>query len=198
MAQNQAAQPDRGEDRDSVPLLDFLAEAITGVMSDRSVAAMGREAVKDVRDTVHQVFFGQHERGGEIGAPMNPLASEIANDNVLHAMTERESGQTLPSPSQIAASNGQAMQAEAAEMPSPSHIAGNGWGPAQGKGEFQQAGWVDYILGRGKNETPYDRDQQHIKPEDEKEQRKGQEQEQKQPERDNDRNNSGRGGGGRC
>ena len=198
MAQNQAASSDRGEGGDSVPLLGFLAMAITSVMADRSVAAIGREAVKDVRDTIHQVFFGQHERGGEIGAPMNPLASEIANDEVLHAMSERESGQPLPSPSQIADANGQAMQTQAAERPSPSQIAGNARGPAEGKGEFQQAGWVDYILNRGKDETPYDRDRQHIKPEDEKEQRQEQEKEREGDRDEQERDDSGRGSQGRC
>lgn len=169
-------QPERN-DRPGQSVLNWggkvVANFYQSVANDRTIPAIAREAVKDVRDTVNQVFFGQHERGGEIGAPMNPLASEIANDNVLHAMTDRSS------------------------LPSPSQIAGNAYGQPSvlGKGqEFQQAGWVDYILGRGKDETPYNVDRQHIKPEDEKEQRK--EDEKGKDRDDNDRDNDGRGGRG--
>lgn len=74
------------------------AEAVlASLMVDGSVAAISRELVKDVRQTFEEVFFGHHEHHGELGAPLNPLysdlaearefweeamtASEIANDN---------------------------------------------------------------------------------------------------------------------
>lgn len=166
------AQAAERDDRGSVPLLDFLADAIAGIASDRSVAAIGREAVKDVRETIMETFFGDPDRGGEIGAPLNPLPSEIANDGTLHAITD------------------------SADLPSPSQIVDQVIGEAQthGRGEsFQQANrsWVDYILNRGKDETPYNPDRQHIKPEDEKEQRK-------EEEKDRDGNDRDQGRGGRC
>jgi hypothetical protein len=34
--------------------------------------AMAREAVKDVRGTIHQAFFGQMEHAPEQGTPLNP------------------------------------------------------------------------------------------------------------------------------
>jgi hypothetical protein len=34
--------------------------------------AMGREAIKDIRGTLHESYFGQAEHTGELGAPLNP------------------------------------------------------------------------------------------------------------------------------
>jgi hypothetical protein len=45
--------------------------------------AMGREAVKDVRNTIHEVFFGQREGPGEPGAPLNCTQAEISQDRGL-------------------------------------------------------------------------------------------------------------------
>jgi hypothetical protein len=45
--------------------------------------AMGREAIKDVRNTVHEVFFGQREGIGEPGAPLNYTQAEISKDRGL-------------------------------------------------------------------------------------------------------------------
>lgn len=48
-----------------------------GVKNDITLGAMSREAVKDVRNMFMEVFFGKPEHGGELGAPMNPLASDL-------------------------------------------------------------------------------------------------------------------------
>jgi hypothetical protein len=45
--------------------------------------AMGREAIKDMRNTVHEVFFGQREGPGEPGAPLNYTQAEISQDRGL-------------------------------------------------------------------------------------------------------------------
>ncbi|OWK42371.1 hypothetical protein [Fimbriiglobus ruber] len=50
----------------SEKLQEFLAE----------MKAMGREAVKDVRQTVHEAYFGAPEHAPEPGAPMNKLPRE--------------------------------------------------------------------------------------------------------------------------
>lgn len=42
--------------------------------------AMAREAVKDVRNTVHETFFGHREGMGEPGAPLNYTQAEISQD----------------------------------------------------------------------------------------------------------------------
>lgn len=42
--------------------------------------AMGREAVKDIRNTVHETFFGQHEGHGELGTPLNPTPQMTTQD----------------------------------------------------------------------------------------------------------------------
>src|SRR5436190_19515919 len=45
--------------------------------------AMGREAIKDVRNTIHESFFGQREGLGEPGAPLNNTQAEISQDRGL-------------------------------------------------------------------------------------------------------------------
>lgn len=119
----------------------------------------------------------------------------------------------LPSPSEIAntrpaaAERGghEAEHAPAAHLPSPSDIAvGRSASPQQAGGgqEYQEAGkWMDYVLGRGKDSTPYNIDKQHVLPEDEKEQRKEQEERKNQDQDkkpDNDRDGNDRGGRGPC
>jgi hypothetical protein len=47
------------------------------------VKAMGREAIKDVRNTIHESFFGQREGPGEPGAPLNYTQAEISQDRGL-------------------------------------------------------------------------------------------------------------------
>ena len=64
------------------------AQAIKDDLTKGTGPSIGREAVKDVRDTVHQVFFGQSEGIGEPGAPLNPLPSEVAEER-------KEAGATL-------------------------------------------------------------------------------------------------------
>ncbi len=44
------------------------------------LAAMGREAVKDVRGTMHETFFGQKEGYGELGTPLNPTPQMTTAD----------------------------------------------------------------------------------------------------------------------
>lgn len=42
--------------------------------------AMGREAVKDIRGTLHQSYFGQPEHMGEMGTPLNPTPQMTTQD----------------------------------------------------------------------------------------------------------------------
>jgi len=44
------------------------------------ISAMTREAVKDVRNSIHQAFFGKGEGMGEPGAPMNPTPQEVTTE----------------------------------------------------------------------------------------------------------------------
>ena len=44
---------------------------------------MGREAIKDVRNTIREAFFGQREGIGEPGAPLNNTQAEISQDRGL-------------------------------------------------------------------------------------------------------------------
>lgn len=42
--------------------------------------AIVREAIKDVRSTIHEIFFGQRESFGEPGTPLNPTPQMVTND----------------------------------------------------------------------------------------------------------------------
>jgi len=42
--------------------------------------AMLREADKDIRKTVNEVFFGSPELGGEPGTPLNPTPQQVTQD----------------------------------------------------------------------------------------------------------------------
>lgn len=44
------------------------------------IKAMGREAIKDVRSTVNEVFLGSPELGGEPGTPLNPTPQMVTQD----------------------------------------------------------------------------------------------------------------------
>ena len=64
--------------------MDTMARAYHAVTRDGSVPAVAREAIKDVRNTIHEVFFGKSERGGEPGAPLNPLFHDIIEARNAH------------------------------------------------------------------------------------------------------------------
>ena len=44
------------------------------------LAAMWREGVKDVRQTINEVFFGKGEHMAEAGTPMNPTQIQVTKD----------------------------------------------------------------------------------------------------------------------
>jgi hypothetical protein len=108
--------------------LDKPARGIQGVvnffMRDGTIAALGREAIKDVQDTYHEVAFGQSDHMREPGSPLTPLFSDIAAARDSYAPE-----QPLPSPSQIGREgkaavtvHGQDRQDEKSQMPTPSQI----------------------------------------------------------------------------
>lgn len=41
------------------------------------LAAMGREGLKDIRQTMNEAFFGVGEHAPEMGTPLNPVQREI-------------------------------------------------------------------------------------------------------------------------
>lgn len=125
-------------------LNEQISQAYHAVMRDGTVAAIGREAVKDVRSTLMEVFFGKGERGSEPGTPLNPLFYDMVaarNTHSGHAAIPQKGASVndLPSPSEIIAdpqsylpeqSQGSAVAIEAApdmgndagSMPTPSEI----------------------------------------------------------------------------
>jgi hypothetical protein len=53
--------------------------------------AMAREAVKDVRSTINEVFIGSQELGGEPGTPMNPTPQMVTEDlGTVHGSYSRK------------------------------------------------------------------------------------------------------------
>jgi hypothetical protein len=42
--------------------------------------ALGREAVKDIRSTIMETFYGSPELGGEPGTPLNPTPQQVTKD----------------------------------------------------------------------------------------------------------------------
>ena len=66
-------------------------------MRDGSLPAMGREAVKDIRNTIHEFFFGRGERGVEPGTPLNPLFHDIVQARESHEAAPESPAATLPS-----------------------------------------------------------------------------------------------------
>jgi hypothetical protein len=64
--------------------VDTMAKVYHEVNRDGTVPAVAREAIKDVRNTIHEIFFGKSERGGESGAPLNPLFADIIEARKEH------------------------------------------------------------------------------------------------------------------
>lgn len=53
--------------------------------------AMGREAVKDVRATLHETYFGQSEHMSEMGTPLNPTPQMTTQDlGTVHGSYQQE------------------------------------------------------------------------------------------------------------
>ncbi len=42
--------------------------------------AMGREAIKDIRGTLHETYFGKPEHMSEMGTPLNPTPQMTTQD----------------------------------------------------------------------------------------------------------------------
>ena len=88
--------------------------AYNAAMRDGSIPAIGREAVKDVRNTIHEVFFGRGERGAEPGTPLNPLFHDIVQARQEHeAALESPAAALPPSPADLTESHAPAAQPQA-------------------------------------------------------------------------------------
>jgi hypothetical protein len=68
--------------------LDHAAKVAASVYHastrDGSIPAIGREAVADIRNSMHEMFFGKSERGGQPGTPLNPLFHDIVEARKSH------------------------------------------------------------------------------------------------------------------
>src|SRR5260221_13738541 len=47
------------------------------------LAAMGREAIKDIRGTLMETYFGKPEHASEPGTPLSPTMQEVSADRGL-------------------------------------------------------------------------------------------------------------------
>jgi hypothetical protein len=62
-------------------LLDLRDEWVAQRPSfSAQLSAIAREAVKDIRTTINEVFLDSPERGGEPGTPLNPTPQMVTQD----------------------------------------------------------------------------------------------------------------------
>jgi hypothetical protein len=59
-----------------------------------ALASLGREAIKDVRATMNEVFFGQGEHASEPGTPLNPTM-QIVTDEIHGNQPEQAKSRAL-------------------------------------------------------------------------------------------------------
>lgn len=162
--------------------------APAAVTRDGTMAAMGREALKDLRQAFMHVFFDCPEGAAELGTPLNPLPSEIRNSN---RADQHPYGHQLP-----------ATAAHISPAPTAGDIAhdrdtrpqGSVYGPETSRssptaGEIahdrdgqvlqQEGKWEEKIRqereGGNADKDGYDRPQERIKPEEEREKQREQE-----------------------
>lgn len=57
---------------------DAVNAALGAVARDGTLPAIGREALKDLHNTLNEVFFGRGDGPAEPGAPLNPTQGEVA------------------------------------------------------------------------------------------------------------------------
>jgi hypothetical protein len=78
--ENQAAARQQPEQQSSA-FARWVSDNHAGQPSLMSeLKAMAREAIKDIRQTMNQVFFGQHEHAPEPGTPLNPTPQVVTAD----------------------------------------------------------------------------------------------------------------------
>jgi hypothetical protein len=75
---------------------ELVGAGYNAAMRDGSIPAISREAVKDIRNTVNEFFFGRGERGAEPGAPLNPLFHDIVQARRSHESAPDSLAGTLP------------------------------------------------------------------------------------------------------
>jgi hypothetical protein len=74
--------------------------------------AMTREAVKDVRATVHETYFGKSEHAPELGTPLNPTPQETTKERGQEVNVKTDKISDVFGPSQIPQQEAQAIVAE--------------------------------------------------------------------------------------
>ena len=82
--------------------LDHAAKVAAAVYHsanrDGSIPAIGREAVADIRNTMHEMFFGKSERGGQPGTPGNPLFHDMVEARNDHEAALASAAVPSPEP----------------------------------------------------------------------------------------------------
>jgi len=73
------------EDKQKKTLVDRFVEMRQNNVAQRpklmgQLGAMWREALKDVRNTMNEVFFGKSEHMGEMGTPLNPTPHMVTKE----------------------------------------------------------------------------------------------------------------------
>ena len=122
-----------------------VAAGYNAAMRDGSIPAIGREMIKDVRNTLNEVFFGHGERGSEPGTPLTPLFHDIVEARKSHNATDGQAT-PVPSPGELsqakstASVHGEPAPDVKQQPPSPGDLAeGNGISPQQQSHVQQQS-----------------------------------------------------------
>ena len=77
----------------------LIGAAWRAVMKDGTIAALGREGIKDIQNAFYDAAFGHSDHSREPGSPLTPLFSDIKEARAQYASPEKS---PRPSPSQIA------------------------------------------------------------------------------------------------
>jgi hypothetical protein len=91
--ENQNGENQKSENERGGGLLSGIYRA---VMRDGSLAALAREAIKDIQSSFHEFAWGQSEHAREPGAPLSPMPSDIVQAREQYAPRP-----DLPSPGDI-------------------------------------------------------------------------------------------------
>jgi hypothetical protein len=94
------------------------ASVFHAVNRDGTVPALAREAIVDIRNSMHESFFGKSERGSEAGTPMHPLFHDIVDARNAH---------------EAALSDSHAVQSTVGHVPTPGEILAEDRGGVHGQ-----------------------------------------------------------------
>lgn len=194
MAAESEAARQGWEDRFFKQAEAMIVSAAKASVRDGTVPSIGREAIKDVRNTIHEIFFGRPEGHNEPGTPLNPTQGEIAADrreaNHPYGFSQSGVDYSMPAPALAMPTAGDIANDRDISPPSatvhgqeqnpnvPPAIAANAGDIAHDRDgqTLEQKSWTQKERERQQMQDGgsegYDRQKERIKPEEERQERK--------------------------